>query len=110
MPDPTVRHPSIGALTNREAPDSLTACREVIDEVDALLAVLLEYRATVSGRIQQLKPVGGHAGRDPQREAEIVDRMARWAPRLGPRRLRRIMAAVIEESLDLAEEATPAAR
>jgi chorismate mutase len=109
VPDPTDHHPSIGALISREVPASLAECRQLIDEVDALLAVLLEYRATISARVQQLKPVGGRAGRDPRREAEIVDRMARWAPRLGPRRLRRIMTAVIEESLDLAEEA-PAAR
>jgi chorismate mutase len=110
VPDPTDHHPSIGALTTREVPESLAECRQLIDEVDALLAVLLEYRATISARVQQLKPVGGHAGRDLRREAEIVQRMAQWAPRLGPRRLRRIMTAVIEESLDLAEEAGSAAR
>jgi chorismate mutase len=43
------------------------------------------------------------AGRDPDREAEIAARMARRAPRLGRERIRRIMHAVITESLDAAE-------
>ena len=45
----------------------------------------------------------GHAGRDAEREDEIVRRMALLAPALGEERLRRIMHAVISESLDAAD-------
>nr|WP_238362935.1 chorismate mutase [Actinopolymorpha pittospori] len=87
----------------RPHPATVSGCRAAIDEIDAVLAALLEYRAGLTERVQQLKPVGGHAGRDAGREAEIVAGMARRAPRLGPERLTRIMTTVIEESLDLAE-------
>ena len=45
----------------------------------------------------------GHAGRDAERERQIATRMARLAPGLGPEQLRRIVHAVITESLDAAE-------
>lgn len=83
--------------------DPLAALRRRIDEVDDELAALLERRAVLSGRIQELKEVPGHAGRDPDREAEIAERMAQAAPHLGLERMRRIMHAVISESLDAAE-------
>jgi chorismate mutase/GNAT superfamily N-acetyltransferase len=82
---------------------TLRVLRARIDDVDARLADLLELRAELSARVQQVKPVAGRAGRDPDREAEIVARMAARAPRLGADRLRRIMHAVIGESLDAAE-------
>nr|WP_238345045.1 chorismate mutase [Actinopolymorpha cephalotaxi] len=91
-------------------PASLPEARAAIDEVDTALAALLEYRAGLTEQVQQLKPVGGRAGRDPDREAEIVAGMARQAPRLGRERLRRIMTAVIEESLDLAERGAATTR
>jgi chorismate mutase len=46
--------------------------------------------------------VSGHAGRDREREDQIVARMARVAPELGEARMRRIMQQVISESLDAA--------
>jgi len=81
----------------------VAALRRRIDAVDDELAVLLERRAALTARVQQLKDVPGHAGRDPEREAEIAERMAVLAPRLGGARMRRIMHAVISESLDAAE-------
>jgi chorismate mutase len=84
-------------------PASLHGCREAIDRVDATLATLLEYRATLAGEVQKHKPVSGQAGRDPRRESEIVRQMAVRAPRLGTDRLRAVMTAVIETGLDLAE-------
>jgi len=95
---------SVGALVRRPLPDSVAGCRAAIDEVDLALAALLEYRAALSAQVQRLKPVGGHAGRDRTREAEIVARMSRRAPRLGAARLQRIMSAVIEAGLDAAEQ------
>jgi chorismate mutase/GNAT superfamily N-acetyltransferase len=84
-------------------PASLEGLRGRIDGIDDRLAALLAERAEITARVQRVKPVPGHAGRDPDREDEIVARMARLAPRLGEQRLRRIMHAVISESLDAAE-------
>nr|WP_307827757.1 chorismate mutase [Planomonospora sp. ID82291] len=94
----------VGALTRREEPASVPDARSAIDRVDAALAVLLERRAELAGTIQRLKPVGGFAGRDPERERRLVAEMARWAPSLGEARLAPIMKAVIEAGLHLAEE------
>lgn len=94
----------VGALLREEAPTTLPACRQAIDRVDAALATLLERRAALAGRVQEIKPVGGFAGRDPDRERAVVERMALRAPRLGQARLAPIMNAVIEAGLHLAEE------
>jgi chorismate mutase/GNAT superfamily N-acetyltransferase len=88
-------------------PGSLQALRARIDDIDDRLARLLEERASLTARVQQVKPVSGHAGRDPAREAQIVRRMARLAPMLGEDRLGRIMQAVITEGLDVAEQGGP---
>jgi chorismate mutase/GNAT superfamily N-acetyltransferase len=85
-------------------PASLAGMRRRIDAIDDRLADLLSERADLTARIQQVKEVPGHAGRDPDREDEIVARMARRAPALGEPRIRRIMQQVISESLDAATE------
>jgi chorismate mutase len=85
-------------------PDSLEGLRGRIDRIDDRLATLLAERARITAQVQRVKPVPGHAGRDPDREDEIVARMATVAPALGEQRLRRIMHAVISESLDAAEQ------
>lgn len=95
-------------LARPEDITTLPAARAAIDEIDAALAVLLERRAALARRVQRLKPVGGFAGRSPEREREIVAGMARRAPVLGRDRLARIMNAVIEAGLEAAEE--PAGR
>ena len=84
--------------------DPVTALRRRIDEVDDDLALLLEHRAALSALVQQRKVVPGQAGRDRDREDQIVARMAGLAPRLGADRIRRIMQQVISESLDAATE------
>ncbi|MBM7788567.1 chorismate mutase [Tenggerimyces flavus] len=84
-------------------PSTLAECRAAIDEIDTALAVLLEHRAALTEQVQRIKPVGGHAGRDLDREEEIVARMAELAPRLGADQLRRIVTAIIEASLDVAK-------
>ncbi|MFJ2029383.1 chorismate mutase [Streptosporangium sp. NPDC087985] len=94
----------VGAVTRPEEPGSVLAARGAIDRVDAALAVLLERRAGLAGTIQRLKPVGGFAGRDMDRERRLVAEMARRAPTLGEARLAPIMNAVIEAGLQLAEE------
>lgn len=84
--------------------DPVGALRRRVDEIDDDLARLLDRRAGLTAWIQGLKPVPGHAGRDPERESQIAERMAPRAPRLGRERIRRIMHVVISESLDAAEE------
>jgi chorismate mutase/GNAT superfamily N-acetyltransferase len=84
--------------------DPVMALRRRIDALDEGLATLLDRRAVLSGIVQELKEVPGHAGRDPRREAEIAARMAEVAPRLGRDRILRIMHVVISESLDAAAE------
>jgi chorismate mutase len=93
----------LAPLVRPTVPDTLAGCRAAIDAVDAVLATLLEHRVALAGRVQRLKPVGGHAGRDPRREAAIVAAMAGRAPSLPPEALARIVTAVIEAGLDVAE-------
>lgn len=85
-------------------PNTLPGMRRRIDAIDDRLASLLAERARLTARVQAVKEVPGHAGRDPEREDQIVARMARLAPELGEHRIRRIMQQVISESLDAAEE------
>nr|WP_240506168.1 chorismate mutase [Thermoactinospora rubra] len=94
----------MGALVRPERPGTLAECRQAVDRVDAALATLLERRAELAVRIQALKPVGGFAGRDPERERRLVEAMATRAPSLGEAGLAPIMNAVIEAGLRLAEE------
>jgi chorismate mutase/ribosomal protein S18 acetylase RimI-like enzyme len=84
-------------------PGAVGELRRRINEVDDRLADLLNERAAITAEIQRRKRVPGHAGRDAEREAEIVARMAARAPNLGPERVREIMHTVISLSLDAAE-------
>jgi chorismate mutase/GNAT superfamily N-acetyltransferase len=83
--------------------DPLAYLRGRIDSVDDELAVLLARRTALTAAVQDHKAAtgshGGLRGRDPGREAEIVARMARHVPDLGPERIARVMHSVIEESL-----------
>lgn len=79
--------------------DPLAYLRGRIDEVDDDLAVLLARRVALTAAVQDHKEVGGHAGRDPGREAEIVERMAAHVPGLGRERIAAVMRTVIAESL-----------
>jgi chorismate mutase len=94
----------LAPLLETERPETIAGARAAIDRVDAALATLLERRAELAGRIQRLKPVGGFAGRDPNRERQIVEAMAARAPRLGADGIARIMTAVIEAGLRASEE------
>jgi chorismate mutase len=78
--------------------------RRQIDEVDDDLAVVLARRSALTAAVQTVKETPGHAGRDADREAEIVRRMAQRAPGLGEPGLRRIMHEVIGASLDAVVE------
>jgi chorismate mutase len=100
----------LGPLVRAEDTATLRSARAAVDRVDAALATLLERRAALAGIIQGLKPVGGFAGRDLERERQVVAAMTDRAPRLGHDRLARIMTAVIESGLELAEREAAAGR
>lgn len=85
--------------------EPLAFLRRQIDEVDDRLAELLARRAALTAAVQAVKAVPGHPGRDPGREAEIVERMMRHAPDLGREGLSRIMHEIISVSLDAAGRA-----
>lgn len=105
-----------GADNEEKAPDimmvwpgAVAELRGRINEIDDQLATLLNERAGITAEIQRRKPVPGHAGRDAEREAEIVARMAGRAPNLRPEGIREIMHTVISVSLDAADGPQPAA-
>ena len=83
--------------------DPMAYLRRQVDEVDADLALLLARRMALAVAIQGFKAVPGHAGRDPEREAEIVRRMVEHAPDLEVQTLARIMHEVIVAGLDRAD-------
>ncbi|GAA4500928.1 hypothetical protein GCM10023191_050090 [Actinoallomurus oryzae] len=94
----------LAPLLADDEPATVAGARAEIDRVDAALATLLDRRAELAGLVQRLKPVGGFAGRDLDRERQIVEAMAVRAPRLGADRIARIMTAVIEAGLQASEE------
>ena len=101
-----------GAANEERAPDVRMAwpgtdpvayLRGQVDAVDDELAVLLARRAALTAGVQQYKEVPGHAGRDPEREAAIVRRMAARAPGVPEEFWRRVVHEVITVSLDVAD-------
>ncbi|HET8561519.1 MAG TPA: GNAT family N-acetyltransferase [Marmoricola sp.] len=106
-----------GSGNEEQAPDirmawpgerPLDYLRSEIDAVDDDLAVLLARRQALTAAVQGYKELasgrGGHAGRDPERERAIAERMARHAPGLGVERMAQVMDAVISVSLDAWEK------
>jgi chorismate mutase/GNAT superfamily N-acetyltransferase len=85
--------------------DPLRFFRSLIDEVDAELGDLLNRRAALTRAVQ---PYKASSERDPAREREIAEALARRAPILGAERATRIVHAIISESLDAAAGDPPA--
>lgn len=79
--------------------DPVSFFRRRIDEVDDELGDLLARRAALTRATQPHKT---DPTRDPDRERDIVARLARRAPSLGEERIARIVHAVITESLGAA--------
>jgi 3-deoxy-7-phosphoheptulonate synthase len=71
-------------------------CRAAIDGVDTVLAQLLERRATLVARVERIKLDAGVPIRDRRREAEVTERVALLAPRLGHEGAAAVMSAVID--------------
>jgi chorismate mutase/GNAT superfamily N-acetyltransferase len=78
----------------------LAYLREQIDEVDDEIAALLARRTALTAAVQEIKPVGGQAGRDPDRERQIAERIAPKVPSLSVEAVQRIVHTIITESLD----------
>lgn len=100
-----------GTANEERAPDirmawpgaePLVFYRRLIDEVDAQLGDLLARRAALTRAVQPHKV--DPATRDPAREHEIAEALARRAPALGTDRIQRIVHAIITESLDAARD------
>lgn len=98
-----------GSANDEGAPDVLAAwpgeqplafLRGLVDEVDTELGALLARRTALTAAIQDFKPVRGPAGRDPDRERQIAERLAELVPVLGADRVQRIVHTIITESLD----------
>ncbi|WP_210438004.1 GNAT family N-acetyltransferase [Nocardioides xinjiangensis] len=79
--------------------DPLAFLRGLIDETDLVLGDVLARRTALTRVVQGVKP---SVERDPDREAEIVERVASVVPELGPERVARIVDVIITESLDAA--------
>ncbi|MBD3927075.1 GNAT family N-acetyltransferase [Nocardioides cavernae] len=77
--------------------DPLAFLRGLIDETDLVLGDVLARRTALTRAVQAVKP---SAERDPVREAEIAERVARVVPELGAERVARIVDVIISESLD----------
>ncbi|QZY27947.1 GNAT family N-acetyltransferase [Nocardioides coralli] len=82
--------------------DPLAFLRGLIDDVDDELGDLLARRHALTRATQEVKP---SRERSPEREEEIVRRLAARAPELGEGRVARIVHAIITESLDAADGA-----
>jgi chorismate mutase/GNAT superfamily N-acetyltransferase len=84
--------------------DPVAFFRGLIDEVDDALGELLARRVALTRVVQDVKESGD---RDPGREREIADRVARATPELGRDRVGRIVHAIISESLDAVHAPRP---
>lgn len=83
--------------------DPVAYLRGQIDEVDHDLADLVNRRIALTAAVQTYKETPGHAGRDPEREREIAERLAARTPDLDERTWEPVVAALVETGLDVAE-------
>ena len=83
--------------------DPLAYFRSLIDDVDVVLGDVLARRVALTRVVRDHKRATSSMAdpaRDAEREQEIVERVARIAPELGPERVARIVHTIISESLD----------
>lgn len=83
---------------------NLNQCREKIDELDVQILALLNRRAEVSRKIGSLKMQAGLPITDPDREAEILQRVSRDNPGdLADEAAARIYRQILAESREIQE-------
>ena len=92
------------AMTRPAVLDSVSGCRAVIDTIDDAVFQMLEYRAAMVEAVQRRKVAASIPVRDADREHAIVERLSQRAPRLGERRVDRLVHAIIDECLDAVVE------
>ena len=92
------------AMTRPAVLDSVSGCRAVIDTIDDAVFQMLEYRAAMVEAVQRRKVAASIPVRDVGREQAIVERLSQRAPRLGERRVDRLVHAIIDECLDAVVE------
>ena len=63
----------------------------------------LEVNHLLRAAVQTYKETPGHAGRDPEREREIAERLAARTPDLDERTWEPVVTALVETGLDVAE-------
>ena len=91
---------TLAAMTRPAVADSVGGCRTMIDTIDDAVFQVLEHRALMVEAVQQRKVAASLPERDLIREQEIVERLSQHAPRLGERRVDRLVHAIIDECLD----------
>lgn len=84
-------------------PDPLAFLRHQIDLVDDELAAVVNRRVALTAAVQAVKDTPGHAGRDPEREAEIAARLAARTPGLDESDWTPVVHRLVETGLDVAE-------
>lgn len=88
-------------------PDPLAFLRHQIDLVDEELAAVVNRRVALTAAVQAVKDTPGHAGRDPEREAEIAARLAARTPGLDESDWTPVVHRLVETGLDVAERRRP---
>lgn len=80
---------------------TLKQLRDAIDTVDDAVITLLAERFEITRRIGELKAEQGLAGKDPQREAQQVERLCNLANRhgLAPELAQAYLSLIIEHVL-----------
>lgn len=72
--------------------------RNEIDQIDAEIAQLIEYRTAVSRKIGAIKAKSGKALEDEKREREIITRAAARGRNLPADSMARIFQGILDES------------
>ncbi len=90
----------------KEHQESLAALRGEIDVINEQLLALIQQRGELVLEIARLKRAGGLEGPDPEREADILRRLAAHTEGpFGASAIRDIFKAILRASLDIQEEA-----
>ena len=86
--------------------DELSELRTALDDVDRRLVDLLVERIDVVSRVAKYKAVSGRKVRDPVREKQLTERLARLAGEAGldPHFVTRVVREILEHSVRLQEE------
>ena len=89
-------------MTREQAEQALAECRRKIDAIDLELRELLNRRAGLAEQIRRSKDVLGLTVHQPQRESEILEKIAAGNPGpLSTEAVRAIFRSIIQEIREL---------